>query len=194
ALGRAEAGERAATMRVDDRFQPASGAFQRLLPGRLAEHGERIDTAHVGITGLRRIVTADQRLGQPLRRHGVVEAEAALDAQSVLIGWAVAAVDLDNSVVLDGNRGLTADAAERTQRVHDLVELLDGTGPGRFIHERLFIERPGRASLHALAAGHAGRQTHRVVHVEDGNRMTAAIGHADDVVDLDLAAGAHAGA
>ena len=53
-------------------------------------------------------------------------------------------------------------------------------------------QRAGRAGLHAFAAGDAGRLAHRIVEVEHDLRMPAAIRVADDVVDLLLAAGAHA--
>ena len=177
-----------------DALQAAGGALHRLFPGRLAEDGQRVDAAHVDVAGLRRIVAADQRLGQALRRHGVVEAEAALDAEPVLVGVAVATVDLDDPVVLDRDARLAADAAERAERVDDLVELLDDAGLAGLVHQRLLEQRAGRAGLHALAAGDAGRQAHRVVHVEDGHHVAAALGHADHVVDLHFAAGAHAGA
>src|SRR3546814_19262701 len=53
-------------------------------------------------------------------------------------------------------------------------------------------QRAGRAGLYAFAAGDAGRAAHRVVEVEDDLLAEAAAGHAADVVDLDLAAGAAA--
>src|SRR5699024_12001868 len=53
-------------------------------------------------------------------------------------------------------------------------------------------DRPGGAGLHALAAGDAGAGAHGVVEVEDDLGSGATIGHADDVVDLYLAAGANA--
>jgi hypothetical protein len=53
-------------------------------------------------------------------------------------------------------------------------------------------QRAGRAGLHALAAGDARAVAHRVVEVEHDLLVMAADGHADHVVDLDLAAGADA--
>src|SRR5205807_1462375 len=50
----------------------------------------------------------------------------------------------------------------------------------------------GRAGLDTLAAGDAGALAHRVVEVEDDLGAMAPAGHADDVVDLDLTAGADA--
>ena len=53
-------------------------------------------------------------------------------------------------------------------------------------------QRAGGARLHALAAGHAGRHAHRIVEIEHGLGIEAPKGHADHVVHLNLAAGAHA--
>ena len=47
----------------------------------------------------------------------VVEAEAALDAQAVFVGRAVAAIDVEDLVVLDVHRGLAADAAVGAERI-----------------------------------------------------------------------------
>ena len=60
------------------------------------------------------------------------------------------------------------------------------------VDERRRHQRAGRAGLHAFAAGDAGRVPHRIVEVEHDLLGVAAAGHADDVVDLHLAAGADA--
>ena len=147
----------------------------------------RIDLV-VGI--LLRIRQPHQRLGQAMRVVDVVEAEAALDAEPVVIGRAVAAFGIDHLLVLDLVGHLAADAAERAER----VDLPVGVGDAGLLvvehHGR--HQRAGRAGLHAFAAGDAGGLAHRIVEVEHDLRAMAAIGHADDVVDLDLAAGAHA--
>ena len=120
----------------------------------------------------------------------VVEAEAALDAEPVVVGRAVAALGVDHLLVLDLIGDLAADAAERAQR----IDLLVGIGDAGLVlveHHRRH-QRAGRAGLHAFAAGDAGRFPHRVVEVEHDLGAVIAIGHADDVVDLHLAAGAHA--
>ena len=121
----------------------------------------------------------------------VVEAEAALDAQAVLVGRAVAAVDVEDLVVLDVDLGLAADAAIGAERIDRLASSKSTRLPAGVEQARLH-QRAGRAGLHALAAGDAGRAAHRVVEVEHDLRAVAAIGHADHVVDLHLAAGAHA--
>ena len=56
-------------------------------------------------------VAADQRLGQPVGVMDVVEAEAALHAQPIVVGGTVATVDIEDLVVLDVHLGLAADAA-----------------------------------------------------------------------------------
>src|SRR6185437_14489061 len=50
----------------------------------------------------------------------------------------------------------------------------------------------GRAGLDAFAAADAGAGAHRVVEIEDDLLAEAALGHADHVIDLHLAAGADA--
>jgi hypothetical protein len=44
---------------------------------------------------------ADQRLGEPLRIMDVVEAEATLDAETLVVRRAVLAADIEQLVVLD---------------------------------------------------------------------------------------------
>jgi hypothetical protein len=168
-------------------------ARQRLFPRGFAEHREAVLVAKVRIRiSLRRVIAAHERLSETFRGRDVVVAEAAFDAQAILVRVAVAAVDLHDAVALHGNRRLTADATERTQRVDDLVEFLYGALRRRLVHQRFLVERAGRARLHALTAGHARRHTHRVVDVEHGHGMAGAQAHADDVVDLNFAARAHA--
>src|SRR5580692_7764520 len=120
----------------------------------------------------------------------VIEAETAFDAKPILIGRAVLADHRDDLVVLDLIGELAADAAIGTDAVDGAVGLafVDVI----LIHHGGRHQRAGRAGLHAFAAGDAGRGAHRVVEVEHDLLEMAAAGHADDVVDLDLAAGADA--
>ena len=128
---------------------------------------------------------ADQRHGQALRAVGVVETKAAFDAQTAVVGRAVAALHADDFVVFDLVGQQATHAAEGADRVdffvHDLVA-----------HVGLGHERAGGAGLHAFAAGHAGAATHRVVQIEHDFAVRTAHGVADDVVDLLFTAGAHA--
>ena len=117
--------------------------------------------------------------------RNVIESEATLDAQPLVVGGAVASLDPDDAVVVDVIGDLAADAAVRAQRCDLAVDRLQ-VG---VVRRR---ERTGRAGLHAFAAGDAARCAHRVVEVEHDLRMRAAERVADDVVDLFLAAGAHA--
>src|SRR5680860_616123 len=50
-------------------------------------------------------------------------------------------------------------------------------------------QRARGACLHAFAAGDAGRTSHRIVEIEHGLGADAAKRHADDIIDLNLAAG-----
>ena len=185
ALGRAETGQRVRALAVADLAQLAGGQRQRLFPARFAEGGQRVGRVDHEVLVLGRVRATDQRLGQTLRVAGVVEAEAALHAQALLVGRAVTAGHHQDLVVLDVVGQLAADAAVRADRIHLLVGLHHADAAGRH-------QRAGRAGLHAFAAGHAGRGAHRVVLVEHDLRRRAAEGIADHVVALLFAAGAHA--
>ena len=92
-----------------------------------------------------------------VRRSGwcdVVEAEAALDAEPVLVGRPVAAVDVKELVVLDVVGELAADAAIGADAV-DLAVGRVGIDAGVVEHRRRH-QRAGRAGLDAFAAGDAG--------------------------------------
>src|SRR6185312_14498905 len=147
----------------------------------------RIDLI-VGV--LRNVRQSHQRLGQAVGMMDVVEAEATLDAEAIMVRRSVAALGIDQLLVLDLIGDLAADAAIGTERIHLAV----GIGDARLLvveHHRRH-QRPGRTSLHAFAAGDASRLAHGIVEVEHDLGAVIAIGHADHVVDLHLAAGAHA--
>ena len=163
----------------------AAGELQRFFPGGFAEHVHHAVRVHREVAALGHAGAADQRLGQALRMVRVVEAVAALDAQAAVVGRAVAALDVEDLVVLDVVGQLAADAAVGAHRVHLLV----GHGERRLARRH---QRAGGAGLHALAAGHAGGRAHGVVHVEHDLGVVAAEGQADHVVDLLVAAGAQA--
>ena len=139
---------------------------------------------------LRDPLLADQRLGQPVRVVRVIEAEAALDAEPVVVGRPVLALDRDDAVVADLVGQLTADPAIGADAV-DLAVGRVGIDAVRIDQARRH-QRAGRAGLHAFAAGDAGAVAHRVVEIEDDLLVVAARRHADHVVDLDFAAGADA--
>ena len=215
ALGRAEAGDRGRAAGGVDLGQPAGHQVQRLLPGGLAEVRHDLGVvdqaaglaaaapflggvarhlaAHVG--GQRALgvgpLAADQRLGQPLRRGRVVPAVAALHAQPAVRAGLLPALGEGDRVVLAvhvvGQRA--ADAAVRADRVH---RVQFGARPDRDLADRLVGQRAGRAGRDALAAGDAGGLTHRVVQVERDPGGVALAAAADDVVALDVVAGAHA--
>ena len=133
----------------------------------------------------------DQRLGQPVGMGDVVEAEAALDAETLLVGRAIDAVHPGDLVVLDLEGQLAADAAIGADGLDLAVIGLAVAVLGR-IHHGGGRQRAGGTGLHALAAGDTGGGAHGIVHVEDDLRVMPAPGHADHVVDLHLAAGADA--
>src|SRR5207302_6939714 len=113
-------------------------------------------------------------------------AEAALDAEPVVVGRPVLALDRDDPVVLHLEDQLAADAAIGADAL-DLA--VGGVGVSAVVvDEARRHQRARRTGLHAFAAGDAGRIPHRVVEIEDDLFVVAAPGHADHVVDLDLAA------
>src|SRR5262245_64065208 len=85
ALGRAEARERLRTVAVANCLEAAGGAVKRLLPGRLAEMRPRIGGIDELVRHLGDAVLADHRLREALRIVHIVEAEAALDEEPVLV-------------------------------------------------------------------------------------------------------------
>ncbi len=107
-----------------------------------------------------------------------------------MVGRAVLALDRDDAVVADLVGQLAADAAIGAHTVDFAVGRVGVDAVG--IDQGRRHQRAGRAGLHAFAAGDAGAAAHRIVEVEHDLFMMAARRHADHVVDLDLAAGAHA--
>ena len=205
ALRRAEAGDRPRAVLAVDGLQAAGRQVERLLPRRLAEVRHDLVVvddparplapaalaAHVGAERALRVGDADQRRREALRRGGVVPAVAALDAQAVLVAGLRAALGEGDRVALlvDVVGERTADAAVRADGV-DGLEL--GARPDRHVADRLVGQRARRAGRDALPARHARRLAHRVVQVEGDPRLVALAGAADDVVALDVVAGADA--
>ena len=115
---------------------------------------------------------------------GIVVAIAAFDAQPPVVGGAVASFHGHDALVLDlvaqqaTDPAIGADGIDRA--VHGLVA-----------HQGLGHQRPRGAGLHTFATGHAAAVAHGVAQVKDDLRVPTAVGHADHVVHLRLAAGAH---
>src|ERR1700675_4112413 len=101
ALGRAESRQPPPAMLVADALQPACGAVKRLVPARLAEMRPGIGRVDLVMRALRHAILADERHGEAMRMMHVVEAEATLDAEPVLVRRSVAAIDIEQPVVLD---------------------------------------------------------------------------------------------
>ena len=172
-------------MRVAQRAQAAGSQGQGLVPARLAEHRPPVTGPIQRLPVLGRARLADQRHRQALGMVGIVETEPALDAQPTLVGRAVAAVHSDDALVLDLVGHLAAHAAERADRGDLAIHLMRAD-------QGLGHQRAGGTGLHAFAAGHAAAGAHGIAQVEHHLRRMAALRHADHVVGLLLAAGAHA--
>ena len=143
-LGRAEAGQRLDALLVADPDQAACRDVERLLPGGFAEMRERIGRIDLVVGILLRIRQPHQRLGQPMRMMDVVEAETAFDAEPVVVGRPVAALGVDDLLVLDLIGDLAADAAERTQRVDLAVRIGDAGLVRHRASPRASARRSGR--------------------------------------------------
>ena len=166
------------------------GDVERLLPARLAEMGQGVGRVDGRGRRLWRAVLADQRPGQPVGVGDVVEAEAALDAQPVLVGRAVATGDVADLVVLDVVGDLAADAAVGADALDLAIDL--GWPLARASTIAAGIRAPvGQAWTHSPQA----TQVDGPIGSSWSNTILAcgvAVRHADHVIDLDLAAGAHA--
>ena len=187
-LRAAEAGEHARAVGVEQAAQACGGELERLVPARRAEVAERAGRVEGWIHALGHALAADQRGRQAAAVIGVIEAEAALHAQAVLVGRAVAAFYEEDATVLDVVGELAAHATVGTHRIHLVI------GAGRVAAAKRVghaggHQRTGGTGLHAFPAGHAGAVAERVVEVEHDLRCRAAVGETDHVVDLHLAAG-----
>src|SRR5262249_50271016 len=169
--------------------KPLRRDVQRLVPACLAKMRERI--RGVDIKTFWQSWLPDQRLHQSLWILYIVEAESAFDAQAILIGVAVAALHEGDRVVLDLIADLAAYTAIGTDRV-DLAIHFAAAMLGDRIDDRFRHERAGGTGLHAFPARNASGQPHGIVEVEHRLGVDIAEGHSDHVIDLDLAASAHA--
>ena len=111
----------------------------------------------------------------------IVEAEAAFDAKPAFVGGTITALDAADAPTCDGVGHLAANTAIGA----DAVNLFSLT---RRLRRQ---QRACRTGLNAFATGDASRVPHGIGHVEDDAGAGTASRHADDVVDLNLAAGAH---
>src|SRR5690348_13552884 len=85
ALGRAEAGERLAAMLIANARQALSRAVERLVPCGATEMRPGIGRIKRLMGVLRHAFLADERHRQAMGMMHVIEAEAAFDAQAILV-------------------------------------------------------------------------------------------------------------
>ena len=190
ALGGTEAGQRGPAIAVADARKSARRPLERFLPAGLAEVRQRIAGVDLSVAALGRILASHQRAGKAMGMAHVVKAETTLDAEPVAVGRPVASLYRDDGVVLELVGDLAADAAVRADAVHLVADIRPAVAVG--VDERGLHQCTRGAGLHALAAGDAGARPHGVVDVEHHLGAVSPVGHADDVVHLHLAAGAHA--
>src|SRR6056297_1650480 len=120
AFGAAETRNGRTAMGVLEPLQLTRRQVERLVPLRLAE--EFVPVAGIDIEALGRCILApDERLGQAVRVVDIVVAKAPLDTQPPLVCRAVDALDILDLAVLDLERHMTADTAERADTLHLFV-------------------------------------------------------------------------
>src|SRR6185312_4594237 len=83
-------------------------------------------------------------------------------------------------------------AANPAVRAHRVNRVKRCAGLDRDVVDRLVGQRAGGAGRHAFTARDAGRLAHRVVEIERDAGGVALAAAADDIVGLDVVAGAHA--
>ena len=152
--------------------QPIGGDIQRLVPACLAEMGlpvRRIDIQPLG----GRVLAPDQWFGQAVVMVDIVETEPPLDAKPPLVGGPVDPIDIFDPAILDLERDLAADPAERAD-AGDLTVVIGTVALLIRVQHGGFHQRTSRAGLHAFAAGHAGRGPHWVSHIESRKGVVAA--------------------
>src|SRR5262249_21555336 len=186
---RTEAGERPRAVAISNGLKAAGCTGERLLPtgGTEMRPGVGGIDGVVGVLG--HAILAQERSREAGRMGHVVEAEAALDAEPILVCRSVAAADVEQLVILDVVGELAPDAAVGAYAVDLAIREL--RAHVRRVDQGRRHQRAGRAGLHALTADDAGGGAHRIVKVEHDLLGVPAASHADDVVDLHLAAGAH---
>src|SRR5437764_10773614 len=109
----------------------------------------------------------------------VVEAEAALDTEPVLIGRSVLAGDIEKLVIFNVVGELAADAAIRTHAVDRPIGF--GGKDIALVDQRRWHQRAGGTGLHAFTTGDASRSAHRIVKIENDFLAVTATGHPDHI-------------
>src|SRR6202035_1463361 len=122
-LGRAEASQRLGALLVADLDEAPGGDVERFFPGSFAEVSERIGRINLVVGVLLDTRQPHQRLGQAVGMMDVIETKAAFDAESVVVGRAIAAFSVDDLLVLDFVGDLATNAAIRAKRVDLAVRI-----------------------------------------------------------------------
>ncbi len=179
-----------AAIDVFETFERPSRQIERLVPLSFPKHFLPVSGIDVQALG-GRIIAADQRFGQTVRMVDIVKPKTPFDAQTSFIGRAVDSFDILHFAVLDLERHLTSHAAERTDAFDLFVKIRAVTLLGVIQHGGRH-QGASRAGLHAFTAGHASTRTHRVGQVKHRVGIMPTPCHANHVIDLHFAAGAHA--
>ena len=121
----------------------------------------------------------------------IVKSKAAFDAEATFIRGPVDPFDIFNAISFDLKADLTAHTAERAD-AFDLMIKIFAVSNLVFIGDCCWQQCASGAGLHAFTAGDATAFTHWVRHIKGWIGIMPPPRHSNDVIDLNLAARAHA--
>ena len=121
----------------------------------------------------------------------IVKSEPAFDAEASFIGRAIDPFDIFYAIAFDLEADLTAHTAEGADALDFMIKIF-AVSDLVFIGDCGWQECACGAGLYAFSAGHAAAFTHGVCHIKGRIGIMPPARHADDVIDLNFAAGAHA--
>ena len=190
AFRRAKARDGGAAVGLLELGQTTGRKIQCLLPAGFTEDIAPISWINVEPLGWR-ILSADERFGQAVVVVDIVKSKPTFDAEAPLICGAIDPFDIFNAIPFDLEADLTAHPAEGADAFDFMIKIF-AVADLVFIGDGGRQECSCRAGLHAFTAGHTAAFTHWVCHIKGWIGIMTPARHADNVIDLNLAASAHA--
>ena len=121
----------------------------------------------------------------------IIKSKASFDTEPAFVRGAVDAFDKFDLIILDLQRHLTADAAKRAN-AFNLAVIIAAIADLLIIHHGGRHQCARRAGLNTFTAGHTSAIAHGIGKIKCRIGIMAAARHADHIIDLHFAAGAHA--
>ena len=190
AFRRAKARDGGAAVGLLELGQTTGRKIQCLLPAGFTEDIAPISWINVEPLGWR-ILSADEGFGQAVVVLDIVKSKPTFDAEAPLICGAIDPFDIFNAIPFDLEADLTAHPAEGADAFDFMIKIF-AVADLVFIGDGGRQECSCRAGLHAFTAGHTAAFTHGVCHIKGWIGIMTPARHADNVIDLNLAASAHA--